>query len=100
MKYKIEDVYNIAEEMTYKKYENLIRGSVSVNIYDEDNLESPVDIITREYEITHKEGFKWVDSIPKTIVEINWDDVRFEVDEAFFNHFKNANKIWKEMGQQ
>lgn len=99
MKYKIEDVYNIAEEMQYYKEENIVRGSVSVNIYDEDNLDDPVEIITREYEINYKEGFKWVDSTPKTIVEIDWDDVRFEVDEAFFNHFKNADKIWKEMNQ-
>ena len=99
MKYKIEDVYNIAEEMQYYKEENIVRGSVSVNIYDEDNLDDPVEIITREYEINYKEGFMWVDSTPKTIVEIDWDDVRFEVDEAFFNHFKNADKIWKEMNQ-
>ena len=99
MKYKIEDVYNIAEEMQYYKEENILRGSVSVNIYDEDNLNDPVEIITREYKINYKEGFMWVDSTPKTIVEIDWDDVRFEVDEAFFNHFKNADKIWKEMNQ-
>ena len=96
MKYKIEDVYNIAEEMTYNKEENVIKGFVSVNIYDEDNLESPVDIITRSYEINN-EGFKWLNETPKTIIEIDWDDVRFEVDEAFFNHFKNANKVWRKI---
>ena len=100
MKYKIEDVYNIAEEMYYNKQEKFIKGSVSVNIYDENNPDNIDDIIIREYEINHSEGFKWVDGTPKTIINIDWDEVRYEVDEAFFNHFRNADKIWKEMNQQ
>ena len=99
MKYKIEDVYNIAEEIQYYKEENLIKGYVSVNIYDDNNLDKPVEIITRSYKID-KEGFIWLDDAPKTIVDIDWDDVRFEVDEAFFNHFKNADKIWREINER
>ena len=32
--------------------------------------------------------------------DIDWDDVRFEVDEAFFNHFKNADKIWRQINER
>lgn len=99
MIYKIEDVYNIAEEMTYVKEENVIRGHVTVDVYY--NEDEPADSYSREYEI-NKDGFKWIglpthynsdDGDPD--IDYDWDDARFEVDEAFFNHFKNADKVWK-----
>ena len=92
--YKIEDVYNIAEEIQFHnddKFNPYISGHVSVDILN--NKGEVSEILTREYEIERISGFKWLDEEPKCNVKIDWDHVRFEVDEAFFNHYHNRKQV-------
>lgn len=101
--YKIEDVYNIAEEIQFHNEDNIdpyVSGHVSVDILNDKN--ETIEILTREYEIKRISGFKWTDEEPKSNIKIDWDYVRFDIDEAFFNHYHNRKQVldlWKGLNE-